>query len=496
MTIANQETAARRAAIAKLKEEPQALDPTRLLKHPDLVPPEPSGRPRPLFFFPRNKTWMVWSPATTAAAAEKLGKRLQRDLIGKRLLTASDPYLHDAPLLVLYGSTFVEISPPTKKTRAKAAAKTLRYRIQPFGMEVEGKAVGPYLAIRKHQAGRTYKRYNIDHVPTGYLMFQYSKLDTAKAVARKIDERFGDELSFTDPAGAKRLSELDPEILGWARVAEKLPTLEAYRAAVAAEKKALRRKVNTEDTPPYLEADMVVVSPADQRPPAPGFYQLTPEGISNAVAFAVSSMKLYRGRPYLIELVRVIVRGFAYESIRMFDVVVRPDASFEQLQEIESMLQEQARQIERRKKRSKLAVIQGGESTRRKKNADGDAFIAGEPVVYGPLVKAPHYMLAWPKETTPLCNGTHRDTRPKERTGSILLELETGEIVDTDCDNATPVRRIVTDHDQMFAIVKRGATPALCAELCRGYIAPDLSSGVCEKNPSRIRQIKQTLLEY
>jgi hypothetical protein len=132
---------------------------------------------------------------------------------------------------------------------------------------------------------------------------------------------------------------------------------------------------------------------------------------------------------------------------------------------------------------------------KRKKNSDGDAFIAGEPLVHGPFSNGTtRYNLAWSMETTPVCNGP-RDTRRPERTGSILIRTETGELLDTDCDNATPVREVVIDHRAMFDIVPE-ATPALRFELCRHYIAPDLSSGVCETDSEKLREIKDRMLEY
>ena len=89
----------------------------------------------------------------------------------------------------------------------------------------------------------------------------------------------------------------------------------------------------------------------------------------------------------------------------------------------------------------------------RRPNADADAVAALEPLAYGSLRGRTQYMLAWSLETTPACNGP-RDTRPRSRQGRLLAELETGEVVDLDCDNFTPLRR--------FAWRKqKGLSPAL-----------------------------------
>jgi hypothetical protein len=121
-----------------------------------------------------------------------------------------------------------------------------------------------------------------------------------------------------------------------------------------------------------------------------------------------------------------------------------------------------------------VTMTKGG---RRSRNSDGDAFVEGEPVVYGPLVESPRYMLAWSLETTPACNGP-RDTRPEDRRGALRARLETGEDVDLDCDNFSPIRRIAIDDEAMSRIVSE-ASPALQKELCRDYIADDFSPGVC-----------------
>lgn len=113
--------------------------------------------------------------------------------------------------------------------------------------------------------------------------------------------------------------------------------------------------------------------------------------------------------------------------------------------------------------------------SKRIKNIDGDAFIQDEPLVYGPMTKEPKFWLAWALETTQQCNGP-RDSRPQHRlleaAGSIRIRDEAGNETDTDCDNVTPVRKVLEDaldDDQLLRTILSSPTPMLRDELCRGY---------------------------
>jgi hypothetical protein len=141
----------------------------------------------------------------------------------------ADGFEHDATEDELVPDPrWYEREPPPARRRNP----TKTYVTQPSGVQVEGQAVGKYLAIRKYTAGKTYKRYIIDHVPTGYMMFQYPRLRTARAVAKELSERFGDDLDFTDPRQGQELAKRDPRFMGWARVADDYPTPEDYWRAL------------------------------------------------------------------------------------------------------------------------------------------------------------------------------------------------------------------------------------------------------------------------
>jgi len=242
---------------------------------------------------------------------------------------------------------------------------------------------------------------------------------------------------------------------------------------------------------PNYETDLVVVSEADQRTiHGPAYYPMTREGIPHAVEMAARLAERYPGRPYLIQLVHVTVRGTMYESVGLFDILVRPGTTPDGFRQIENALQEEAKKISKRRTRPTLTVIEGGKG-RRRKNADSDAFIAGEPIVYGSLSSPPRYLLAWSLESTPICNGS-RDMRGEERTGSLRAILETGEVVDLDCDNFTPVRRAVLDEDLLREMVA-SCTPALQAELCHHYIASDDACDICKADPD---ETKCRMLSY
>lgn len=104
--------------------------------------------------------------------------------------------------------------------------------------------------------------------------------------------------------------------------------------------------------------------------------------------------------------------------------------------------------------------------------SDGEAFIKDEPLVGGPMTKAPKYWLAWALETTQECNGP-RDSRPPHRLltdgGNIRIKWESGEIEDVDCDVVTPLRNVTLDKEAMDRVLA-SATPMLRQELCRDYI--------------------------
>lgn len=91
---------------------------------------------------------------------------------------------------------------------------------------------------------------------------------------------------------------------------------------------------------------------------------------------------------------------------------------------------------------------------RRVANGDGDTFVDGEPVVYGPLASGPYaYRLGHAAQSAPVC-----ETAPPG--GALRVRLEDGILVELDCDNFSPVRRVFEDPDDVDRIWE-DASPAL-----------------------------------
>jgi SAM-dependent methyltransferase len=92
-------------------EEPQELPvgwdvESNLHEYPsmqsDLLKPTAGIEPQAAFLFTKARAWMVKTDAAGPKEAEKIGRRARRNLIGKRSLNASQPYLHALDLYVAY----------------------------------------------------------------------------------------------------------------------------------------------------------------------------------------------------------------------------------------------------------------------------------------------------------------------------------------------------------------------------------------------------------
>jgi len=94
---------------------PSALDGTKLVK--------PAGLKflgdQPVIYHWQNKGWAIRSATSTEEAARKIGEKVQKELVGKKLLTYSDPYLHQLPLYVIYRAGWVEIGGAVPKVKVK-----------------------------------------------------------------------------------------------------------------------------------------------------------------------------------------------------------------------------------------------------------------------------------------------------------------------------------------------------------------------------------------
>jgi len=99
------------AGIAAIGPDPQFPDrphgPIRVLR---------VSRTNPLI-----QAWSFDSGAANVAGAKKAGERAWRNLFGKRSVSASTPYLHDALLFVDFKGGSVLVLPPKKKAKAKGA---------------------------------------------------------------------------------------------------------------------------------------------------------------------------------------------------------------------------------------------------------------------------------------------------------------------------------------------------------------------------------------
>jgi len=100
-----------------LGEMPQLLDASRLLKSTSGIQ---DGAIR---YFRRSHAWMVVVDATTADSATTIGQRVQRSLVGKRNLTAADPFMHDKRLFIVYDHGSIELPPAEEDSEIRAKAR-------------------------------------------------------------------------------------------------------------------------------------------------------------------------------------------------------------------------------------------------------------------------------------------------------------------------------------------------------------------------------------
>ena len=77
--------------------------------HSDLLKPTDGLEPQAAFTFRFARAWMVKTDASGPEEAAKIGRRARRNLIGKRSLTAAQPYLHDRDLYVAYPGGYVHL---------------------------------------------------------------------------------------------------------------------------------------------------------------------------------------------------------------------------------------------------------------------------------------------------------------------------------------------------------------------------------------------------
>lgn len=94
----------------ELREEPSLLDATRLLAPAIVQDIEPKG----VYYFPRNRAWML---QTDEHSAERVARRAHGGLVGKKSLTAADPYLHHLTLYVAHPGGYIKVEGPPEKAR-------------------------------------------------------------------------------------------------------------------------------------------------------------------------------------------------------------------------------------------------------------------------------------------------------------------------------------------------------------------------------------------
>lgn len=104
----------------ELGEEPTMLDASRLVTPPGL---RGVDEPAAVYYFQRARAWML--KTSDEGAARRVAAQAHKKLVGKRSLTASDPFLHHMPLYVAYPGGYVKAAglPEKKRETSKADAK-------------------------------------------------------------------------------------------------------------------------------------------------------------------------------------------------------------------------------------------------------------------------------------------------------------------------------------------------------------------------------------
>ena len=102
----------------RLGEYAEMIDASRLIK--------PSGRrgllsPDVIYRFRRSGAWLVQADTDDADKAIEIGKRVRKNLVSKRALTASDPFFHDKTLYVEYGDNTIDLGVEEKPVRVASA---------------------------------------------------------------------------------------------------------------------------------------------------------------------------------------------------------------------------------------------------------------------------------------------------------------------------------------------------------------------------------------
>jgi hypothetical protein len=105
---------------AQLGEYHELFSAERYLKPAGLRLLSPPGMM--LYYFRKSRSWAVEVPVATEAEAERLAVRIRGQLVGKRSLTASDPFLHDRPLFVIYQHGIVRNEAEAPAPRGPSAA--------------------------------------------------------------------------------------------------------------------------------------------------------------------------------------------------------------------------------------------------------------------------------------------------------------------------------------------------------------------------------------
>ncbi|MFA5053123.1 MAG: hypothetical protein WC565_03630 [Parcubacteria group bacterium] len=122
--------------IRLLGEEPTILSPSRVLK-PAFVAKLPDQW-NAVHYFQKRRAWMLLSDSR--GSAEKLAASAFKNLIAKRSLTASDPFLHDKTLYVAYPDGYVVAEPPEAKPKSTTGPSDLKSRLLDKGREFFGES--------------------------------------------------------------------------------------------------------------------------------------------------------------------------------------------------------------------------------------------------------------------------------------------------------------------------------------------------------------------
>jgi hypothetical protein len=80
-----------------------------------------------IYEFPRKQAWMIVTEAKDKSEARRLGLNVQKNLVGKKALNSSQPYLHQDKLYVVFLDGYVELEGLPKEAPPNRDKSNLKY---------------------------------------------------------------------------------------------------------------------------------------------------------------------------------------------------------------------------------------------------------------------------------------------------------------------------------------------------------------------------------